>query len=653
MRPPSTTRDPDRHPPQRRVARRTAAVAVLAACAAALTGGATALAAPTGPPPVTILTSTPAANNANGDIFLTLNGATGTYLNGPTILDSKGNVIWFHPITSGQATDFRTQTYNGQPVLTWSQGAVGTAGPGQTGTDYIYNDRYQQIATVTAGNGATVDSHEFLITPQNTALITANLTSHADLTSIGGPANQTVSDGVVQEIDIATGKVLFQWDSDGSVPFSDSHQPLPASASTPWDWFHINAVKVDTDGNLLVNSRHTWTTYKINRTTGQIIWEVGGKHSTFTEQAAPGQVLDSAGEIFAWEHDPDPIGNGEYTWFDNDSAGTPLLPYSRAVTVKVDTTNNTATLLSSDPNPHGSSASSQGDVETTANGDLLVGWGNLAEFTEFDPSGNVVLDASYPTGVNSYRAYRLPWKAAPTVTASATTPSGGSITYSTTVTQPGGNLVPGGTVTFTDGATTLCTTPALVAGAGSCTATAPADPATITATYSGDANFYGGVDSFAEPSGSAAVGASVAGTLGLSVATAAPNLGAFTPGVAQTYTTTLTSTVTSTAQGATLSAVDASSVFTGHLVNTAASGGPYEVAAPLQVQAADADGATSSGAQALSSSPTTPVTLLTFTQPVSSDGVTIGFSQAVGAADPLRTGIYTKTITFTLGTTTP
>ena len=159
--------------------------------------------------------------------------------------------------------------------------------------------------------------------------------------------------GVVQEIDIRTGKVLFQWNSEDHVPFSQSEQPLPASPSTPWDWFHVNAVHIDADGNLLIDARDTWTTYKVNRFTGNIIWQLGGKDSSFKLRAAPGQSLDNAGEIFAWQHDPESIGHDEYTFFDNESAGTPEFPVSRAVTVKLDPRWRTATLIASDDQPEG------------------------------------------------------------------------------------------------------------------------------------------------------------------------------------------------------------------------------------------------------------------------------------------------------------
>jgi arylsulfotransferase ASST len=352
-------------------------------------------------PPVKVLTG--AASSRAGDIFIAPQGCG--YASGPEILSSTGKVIWFHALPQSEyATDFRTQTYEGKPVLTWFQGN------GLTGTDYIYNDRYQQIAAVRAGGGYDTDFHEFLITPWNTALILADAFGTANLTSMGGPADQKVFDGIVEEVDIGTGRVLFRWDSADHVPYRDSHLPLPGSAAAPWDWFHINAVHLDTDGNLLINSRYTWTTYKVNRHTGKIIWELGGKRSTFRLKAAPGQALDSAGEIFAFQHDPEAIANGEYTFFDDESDGsTTLLPYSRVVTVRLNLATRVATLVKSVRQPDGQVASAEGNAQTLPNGDLFVGWGALPYISEFGPTGRLLFNAELPSGVHTYRAYLLPW----------------------------------------------------------------------------------------------------------------------------------------------------------------------------------------------------------------------------------------------------
>jgi len=381
---------------------------VVGAAVIALAGASSALAAtPTSPPPLTILTSSPFLAQG-GDYFISPFGDATTYANGPEIVNSQGDVVWFKAVPAGQeASDFRVQTYDGQPVLTFWQG-TGLGGLA-SGTDYIYNDHYQQIATVSAGNGLSADGHEFLITPWNTALILSYTTTTANLTSIGGPADQTVINGVVQEIDIATGKVLFQWNSEDHVPFSQSEQPLPASASTPWDWFHINAIKLDTNGNFLIDARDTWTTYEVNPFNGNILWQLGGKDSSFKLQAAPGQALDSAGEIFAWQHDPEALGDDTYTFFDNDSTGAPLLPYSRAITVKLNPWSKVATLVASEDQPEGLSAASQGNAQTTPQGNLVVGWGALPYFSEFSRSGSLLFNAEFPAGVNTYRAYQFPW----------------------------------------------------------------------------------------------------------------------------------------------------------------------------------------------------------------------------------------------------
>jgi hypothetical protein len=226
-----------------------------------------------------------------------------------------------------------------------------------------------------------------------------------------------VINGVVQEIDIRTGKVLFQWNSADHVPYSQSEQPLPASAASPWDWFHLNAVKLDANGNLLIDARNTWTTYEVDRRSGNIDWQLGGKASSFRLQAAPGQSLNDAGELFAWQHDPESLGNGDYSFFDNESAGvantgvgsTSEFPVSRVIKVHLDLRHRTATLLASDDQPEALEASSQGNGQPLAGGGEFIGWGNLPYVSEFGGDGQLLFNAEFPTGVNTYRAYLQPW----------------------------------------------------------------------------------------------------------------------------------------------------------------------------------------------------------------------------------------------------
>lgn len=394
--------------------RAVSASAALVACALAaiaatpLAAAAQADAVPT-PAPVNVLDRS--SRLAPGDIFITPTATSGSgYANGPEILDNEGQPIWFLPLAQGQAaSDFRVQSYEGQPVLTWWEGTpLSLAGPGP-GTDYIANRNYQVIATVNAGNGQSANGHEFQLTPWGTALITIYKQQTANLTSVGGAASAQVLAGVVQEIDVKTGKVLFEWDSADHVPFSDSHQPLPASPSEPWDYFHINAVKVDPDGNILISARHTWTIYKVNLHTGKTIWELGGRQSSFKL---------GLGVQFAWQHDPEVLsenGAGEtLRIFDNESNGTPVLPATRIITVHIDYRSDTATLISAFQHPEGLSAASQGNAQTLANGDIFVGWGQLGRYSELDSNGNLLYDVTLANGYDTYRAYRFPWNGQPT-----------------------------------------------------------------------------------------------------------------------------------------------------------------------------------------------------------------------------------------------
>jgi beta-glucosidase len=152
-------------------------------------------------------------------------------------------------------------------------------------------------------------------------------------------------------------------------------------------------------------------------------------------------------------------------------------------------------------------------------------------------------------------------------------------------------------------------------------------------------------DGFAFTETSGSVGGTVPATLSLTLGPPAA-FGNFTPGVTADYTAATTANVISTAGDATLSVADPSSTATGHLVN-----GTFSLPSPLQARARNA--ANSGTAYNNVGSSASPLNLLTYSAPVSNDAVSLQFSQHIGSTDALRTGSYTKTLTFTLSTTTP
>jgi Arylsulfotransferase (ASST) len=365
------------------------------------------------PPQVTVLDRT--SGLAPGLIFLGAKdlSAPREQPGGPLIVDDLGRPVWYRPLPPGRvASDVRVQQYQGRPVLTWWQGrSIGGAGHGE-GEGVIADSSYNVIARVHAGNGCQADQHSFVLTPQGTALVTAYHETRRDLSSVGGPPHGEVYDGIVQEIDVATGRVLFEWHSLDHVPLDESFERVPRDPDRPYDYFHINSVSLDHDGNLLISSRHTWTVYKVDRHTGQIIWRLGGKRSDFE----PGP-----GVPFAWQHNPVSAGRDTLRIFDNESNGIPLRPESRVITVRLHPQRKTATLVQQVEHPAGLSVPSQGNSERLPGGDLFVGWGRLGRFSEFSPDGRLLFDATLPPGYDSYRAYRFPWTGHPTTgpTASA------------------------------------------------------------------------------------------------------------------------------------------------------------------------------------------------------------------------------------------
>jgi hypothetical protein len=350
------------------------------------------------PPFLTVTTSRPGL--APGHLFLSPKSKRDDKQAGPMIADNRGQPIWFQPLPGIEAAaDFRAQTYQGKPVLSYWRG-TSRQGIG-TGEMVILDQSYRVIRRIRTANGFRPDLHEFRITPEGKAIIIAYPIVRQNLRPVKGPRRGLVVDSVIQEIDIATGLVTFEWHSLGKIPLEETlSQPRPG---TPFDYAHANSVNPDLDGDFLMSARNTWAAYKIDRETGKILWRLGGKRSTF--KVAPAAR-------FAWQHDVHRRADGAITVFDN-SAFPPVRKFSRALAIRLDQGKRTASLISATAHPRKLLTATQGNQQTLPNGNFLVGWGSQRQLTEYDPAGKVLFNAALSLGYESYRSYRIPWVGLP------------------------------------------------------------------------------------------------------------------------------------------------------------------------------------------------------------------------------------------------
>jgi hypothetical protein len=354
-------------------------------------------------PPTITVTNNP---DIDGGYLFMGPWASGGNQPGPLMVDGDAEPVWFNPISSGHtssmwATNFQTFTYRGQPVLAWWEGRVLDTGLGQ-GEAVIVDHSYREVARVQAAGGRQMDLHEFQLTPEATALFTCYPeTVQADLTSIGGPSRGTLMESVFQEVDVRTGRLVREWRGLDHVPVSDSYMPF----KEPYEYLHINSIQVLPDGNLLVSARHTWSLYKLDRHSGEVIWQLGGKNSDFEINPAA---------KFSWQHDARQTATGKITLFDNGSDGPiQTATYSRGLLLDVDFNRRTVELGQAFNHPAQLLASAMGSVQTLSNGMVVVGWGTEPYLSEFNSTGKLLTDARLLSGDKSYRGLVLPWQGSP------------------------------------------------------------------------------------------------------------------------------------------------------------------------------------------------------------------------------------------------
>jgi hypothetical protein len=333
---------------------------------------------------------------APGYLFL----ANFVWISGPVstpylmILDNSGTPYFYRQLST-TAIDFDMQP-NGHLTYFDEEGWM----------FYEMDSSYTIVNSYQCGNGYVTDDHELRLLPNGHALLIGDDEEIVDMSKIvpNGNPNAVVSGIIIQELDQAK-NVVFQWRSWDHFQITDAtHEDLTAAAI---DYVHSNALELDGDGNILLSSRHLDEITKIDRSTGNTIWRMGGKNNQFTF------VNDSIG--YSHQHAVRRLANGNLTLFDNGNFHTP--PFSRAVEYQVDEVNKIATLVWQYRNNPDYVSVAMGYVQRLANGNTLIGWGATnPSVTEVTSDGKKVYEMSLPDQVVSYRAFRYQWNVRGTTT---------------------------------------------------------------------------------------------------------------------------------------------------------------------------------------------------------------------------------------------
>lgn len=238
-----------------------------------------------------------------------------------------------------------------------------------------------------------------------------------DMTFFGHPEGW-IFDSLFQEVDLETGKLIFEWHASDHFPIKDtlsSLDGLGGSSDKAFDYFHINSIDKDANGDYIISSRYMCAVAAISGDDGHILWQVGGKQNTFKD------LSDGAATNFTWNHHAAWVNNTTLTVFDNGSNGRKATAkFSRGLMIDLDLANMTATLLQDYVSPFKVLAPSQGSVQVLPNSNVLVGWGHVPAFTEFTHDGQVLCETHIGpiymdlfAWVKNYRTFKYSWVGRP------------------------------------------------------------------------------------------------------------------------------------------------------------------------------------------------------------------------------------------------
>ncbi|KAF2016951.1 hypothetical protein BU24DRAFT_419992 [Aaosphaeria arxii CBS 175.79] len=355
---------------------------------------------------------------------------------GPYIFRDNGDLIWSgYGIYSIWSTNFQAAKWKGRDVLFSFEGDHNAGYGHGHGHTTIMDQHYETVRELRAGNHKLTDKHEFHVVSDNTAVIQVYQPVPRDLTAYGASEEQQwIVNAIFQELDITTGELLFEWASldhvapdEAILPINPGQAGSGYNSSDAWDYFHINSVDKNSDGDYIVSARDACSVHKINGSDGSIIWRLDGNKSSFKL----GENVTFCFQHHARFHpelksedDGDDIEI--ISLYDNSAHGTEdgrgtevhTAPTSSGKIIKLNTTAWTAELVQGFYPPDDLRSKSQGSTQLLPNGNVIVNWGSEGALTEYDSEGNVLfhtyMDSGYlGLGVENYRGFRYNWTGLP------------------------------------------------------------------------------------------------------------------------------------------------------------------------------------------------------------------------------------------------
>lgn len=282
-----------------------------------------------------------------------------------------------------------------------------------------------QTSIHSQGGLANFDEHEFnVVDDGKSSIFTLYNPEHGDLSDYNITSGQGwIQNNYFQHIELGSNNLLFEWSALDHVPLNETFV-LPnttevsgtgLTTTNPWDYFHINSVDQNADGDYLVSARHTCTVYKVSGRDGHIMWRLGGIASDFSFEPRLNFSFQHDAR-FREENDTATI----ISLFDNASNGyNQTARYSAGKILKLDHTTKTASLVREFVAPYQFVSASQGNMQllgpqwTTAN--AFLGWGENAYISEYGPDGTMVQQGHFATtGSMNYRAFKHNFTSNPT-----------------------------------------------------------------------------------------------------------------------------------------------------------------------------------------------------------------------------------------------